>query len=74
MITDKALNDILNADEYSLRHHSSDIYEAIEELQMYRKPIYSKCTIGCDEVLFLMQCGKVTQYNIFKGGIWREVK
>lgn len=40
MITNKALNDILNADEYSLRHYDSEICQAVEELQAYRKAMY----------------------------------
>ena len=40
MITDKTLNDILNADEYSLRHYDSEICQAVEELQAYRKAMY----------------------------------
>lgn len=40
MISDKALNEILNADEYSLRHYDSEICQAVEELQAYRKAMY----------------------------------
>lgn len=40
MITDAQLNDILNADEYSLRHYDSEICQAVEELQAYRKAMY----------------------------------
>ena len=37
MVTDQALKDILNADEYSLRHYDTEICEAVEELQAYRR-------------------------------------
>lgn len=40
MVTDQALKDILNADEYSLRHYDTEICEAVEELQAYRRAMY----------------------------------
>lgn len=40
MVTDQTLTEILNADEYSLRHYGTEICEAIEELQAYRKAMY----------------------------------
>lgn len=45
MITDAQLNDILNADTHSLecsslRHYDSEICQAVEELQAYRKAMY----------------------------------
>jgi len=40
MVSNESLNDILNADEYSLRHYDSEIYQAVEELQAYRKAMY----------------------------------
>lgn len=40
MVSNESLNDILNADEDSLRHYDSEICQAIEELQAYRKAMY----------------------------------
>lgn len=40
MVTDKALKDILNTDEYSLRHYDTEICEAVEELQAYRRAMH----------------------------------